>query len=619
MFIDLQLLPRPRSLTYSGGTMALPDRQLIVLDGPAPSDLYFIGECVQQALQQHVGVDWSIVAGKHVPADRVGLRLSVVPQTAGHPQGYRLTIAPTTILITGATAAGLFYGGQTLIQILAQCGRELPHVAINDRPDFPNRGVMLDISRDKVPTLETLFDLIDLLASWKINQLQLYTEHTFAYQAHPEVWAEASPMIGQDILALDAYCRERFIELVPNQNSFGHMRRWLTQASYNHLAECPNGCDTEWGYFDDPFTLCPTDPGSLDLLRSLMDELLPHFSSRQFNVGCDETVDLGQGRSRDIIAERGKGRVYLDFLLKIYREVTARGHTMQFWGDIIMAYPELVSELPPDAIALEWGYEADHDFAGHGAKFAASGLPFYVCPGTSGWNTIAGRTGNALENLRNAAEHGLKHGAVGYLITDWGDNGHWQPLLVGYLGFAYGAALAWAYDANRDQDMAQAVSLHAFRDPTGGMGRLAYDLGNAYLQTGVLLHNNSVLFRLLQESPDDIAARDGLTKANLEKTLNYIDEATAALDDARPNRPDADLIRREFRWAADMLRHACRRGIWSLGRDDLTLRQHLAQDAAQLQTEHRQIWLARNRSGGLSDSQARFEKMRRDYDELIQT
>jgi hypothetical protein len=617
MAIDLQLLPRPHSLTYSGGTTVLPDRQFIVLGGPAPPDLFLIGERLQQALQQHAEVDWSIVTGKNVPADRVGLRLSAAPQAANHPQGYRLAITPTSMLISAGTAAGLFYGGQTLIQMLAQGGRELPQVVINDRPDFPNRGVMLDISRDKVPTLETLFDLIDLLASWKFNQLQLYTEHTFAYQAHPEVWAETSPLTGQEILALDDYCRARFIELVPNQNSFGHMRRWLTLARYNHLAECPAGCDTEWGYFDEPFTLCPGDPGSLDLLRSLMDELLPHFSSRQFNVGCDETVDLGQGRSRAVIAERGQGRVYLDFLLKIYREVSARGRTMQFWGDIIMAYPELVSELPPDVIALEWGYEADHAFADHSAKFAASGLPFYVCPGTSSWNTIAGRTNNALENLRNAAEHGLKHGAAGYLITDWGDNGHWQPLPVSYLGWAYGAGLAWAYDANREQDMAQAVSLHAFRDPTGILGRVAYDLGNAYLEAAVPIHNNSVLFRILQESPVDIAARAGLTKANLEKTLNYIDEVTAALDDARPNRPDADLIRREFRWAADMLRHACRRGIWSLGQDDFAMRQQLAQHAAQLQTEHRQIWLARNRSGGLSDSQARFEKMRRDYDELI--
>src|SRR5690606_11763612 len=116
----------------------------------------------------------------------------------------------------------VFYGAVTLIQLLEQAGASLPCLRISDRPDFVDRGVMLDVSRDKVPTMETLYRLVDRLASWKINQLQLYTEHTFAYRHHPEVWAKASPLTGEEILRLDAYCRERFIELVPNQNSFGH-------------------------------------------------------------------------------------------------------------------------------------------------------------------------------------------------------------------------------------------------------------------------------------------------------------------------------------------------------------------------------------------------------------
>ena len=151
-------------------------------------------------------------------------------------------------------------------------------------------------------------------------------------------------MTGEEILALDAYCRERYIELVPNQNSFGHMARWLTHPRYRPLAETQDGFDTPWGHDDYPLSLCPVDPGSMELVRSLFDELLPHFSSRQFNVGCDETIDLGQVRSKAAVEELGTGRVYLDFLLQIYREVKARGRTMQFWGDIIMAHPELVPE-----------------------------------------------------------------------------------------------------------------------------------------------------------------------------------------------------------------------------------------------------------------------------------
>jgi hypothetical protein len=291
---------------------------------------------------------------------------------------------------------------------------------------------------------------------------------------------------------------------------------------------------------------------------------------------------------------------------------------MQFWGDFIMAYPELISELPRDIIALEWGYEADHPFADHGAEFAASGIPFYVCPGTSSWNTIAGRTDNALKNLRNAAQNGLEHGAVGYLITDWGDNGHWQPLPVSFLGFGYGAALAWACEANHNQDIAQSISAYAFRDPTGVMGRLVHDLGNAYLEPGLRIHNGSILFHILQEEPEQILAHEGLTEDGLQQALAYIDKAMSALPAAQIDHPEADLIRHEFNWAADMLRHACRRGIWALQnkKEGTTLRQQLAQEADRLIAEHRQIWLARNRLGGLKDSQTRLEKMRRDYNDL---
>ncbi len=617
---SLLLLPTPRHLTILDGMISLPDQALIGLDSAEPQSLWFTANCLQQALRQHAQVNWEIVAGNAALQEQVGLRLSVIPAGTRHPQGYELTITSAGIFVVASTPAGVFYAGQTLIQILHQCGGRLPLLRLSDWPDFPHRGVMLDISRDKVPTLETLFDLVDRLASWKINQFQLYTEHTFAYRNHPDVWAEASPITGQEILALDAYCRERFVELVPNQNTFGHMRRWLIHDRYNHLAECPAGCDTAWGYFDQSFSLCPGDPGSLALIRSLMDELLPHFSSGQFNVGCDETVDLGQGRSKAPVEERGKGRVYLDFLLKIYREVKARGRTMQFWGDIIMAYPELITELPRDIVALEWGYEADHPFADHGAKFAASGIPFYVCPGTSSWNTVAGRTENALGNLRNAAENGLKYGAVGYLITDWGDSGHWQPLPVSYLGYAYGAALGWAYEANRDQDPIQASSTYVFGDPTGRMGRLAYDLGNAYLETGLRAHNSSILFYILQQAPEKIAACQGLNETALQKTLAYIDRAMSPLATAQMNRVDADLIRREFSWAAGMLRHACRRGGWVLGKaqnkEDTSLRQQLAQEAEHLLAEHCHLWLARNRPGGFKDSQGRLERMRFDYGQM---
>ena len=612
------LLPNPRYLILDKGSLELAGQRLIVIDGVHAPALHGAAVRLQEALA-NAGVSWDIAAGSHLPAEKIGVTLDVTPGSVRHIQGYELTITPRAIHLVAQTPAAIFYAVTTLIQLLEQYSHTLPAMRILDWPDFPNRGVMLDISRDKVPSMETLYDLVDMLASWKINQLQLYTEHTFAYQQHPTVWAEASPLTGADILALDAYCRERFIELVPNQNTFGHMRRWLVHDKYRPLAECPNGCDTDWGHFNEPFSLCPGDPGSILLVQDMLDELLPHFQSRQVNVGCDETVDLGNGRSKEAVAEKGTGRVYLDFLNKIRREVRIRERTMQFWGDIIIEYPDLVAELPRDMIALEWGYEADHAFHEHGDIFARSGIPFYVCPGTSSWNSIGGRTTNAIDNMRNAAENGLNHGATGYLNTDWGDNGHWQPLPVSYLGFAYGAALGWHYESNRGIDIATAAGRYAFRDSQDIMGRLAYDLGTIYEASDIRVPNGTVLFYLLQTRPDQVEEQrkrllsgDLSDAADFERMRARIDEVMAPLDQATMDRADAELIHAEFTWAADMLRHACDRALWLLDGAP-TPNDTLAAEVEELIDRYQILWLARNRPGGYRESVARMEATRDDY------
>lgn len=536
-----------------------------------------------------------------------------ISERMSHPEGYLLSITPDAIHIDALSEAGLFYAEQTVKQLVAQFGRDLPLLEIEDWPDFLARGFLLDISRNKVPQMPELLALVDRLAGWKINQLQLYTEHTFAYSQHETVWRDASPMTADQIRELDAYCRARFVELVPNQNSFGHLSRWLKHEPYRHLAEAPEGCMTVWGW-EDAFSVAPTAE-SLAFLASLYDELLPNFTSRQFNVGCDETVDLGKGRSREHVAAQGEGRVYLDFLLQIYANVKARGLTMQFWGDIIMNHPELTPELPRDVVALEWGYEADHPFDDHGRLFAASGIPFYVCPGTSSWRALVPRYRNAVQNLRSAAVNGRYHGAIGYLITDWGDEGHLQPFSASLLPLGIGAALAWAQDTNDDDDvLALAAALHAFGDDSGETAVFLRDLGNVHLLLDRPHPNESVLFSALQATRAEILARLGADRdavlERVELALERIRQTRAGLVDAPLTCPDADLVRAELFWAADMLSHACRRIQWAAGRRDGA---ELIPEAAALIREFDAVWHARNRPGGFADSMARLERMAADY------
>ena len=546
---------------------------------------------------------------------QAGADIQIDPGQIGHAQGYRLEIDNNGVRITAHDDAGAYYARQTLAQIVLQCKDTgvMPCLCIEDHPDYKVRGVMLDISRDKVPTMQTLFTLMDRFAAWKINQVQLYTEHTFAYKNHEKVWRDSSPFTADQIQELDAYCRERHIELVPNQNSFGHMHRWLKHDEYKHLAECADGWDDPWNERrTEPFSLCPVEPDSIRFLEGLYDELLPNFTSRLFNVGLDETYEIGQGKSKAACDEHGTGRVYLDFLKQVHAAVKQRGRTMMFWGDIILQHPTLVGELPTDAIVLEWGYELGHDFDGRCAKFAESGLSFYVCPGTSSWNTALGRTHNMLSNIAHAAKAGRTHGACGFLNTDWGDNGHTQPLTISYPGFLYGAAVSWSIDSHDTIDLPRALDLFVFEDRMGVMGQAVYDLGNTYRLSGQeQLHNCTIMFEAIwrvkrskQQPPFNT-----MDAGKLRETLADIQRIAACLVEADMACSDAHQVRDELGLAIDLARHGLHLAIAFAESDcdyvaDLPgpIRDELRNELLPLRQRHKSVWLGRNRPGGLHDS-----------------
>lgn len=590
------LVPTPRKVAFGSGTFAVPSRPTVQV----PADIL---PALSPALDR-LESDLHRAPIVQLSGDRADLLFSLDSSLTA--QGYRLSITPAGVRIAARDSSGAFYAIQTLRQIIRQSPDALPTVEIEDSPDFPNRGVMIDISRDKVPTMATLRALIDKLAELKINQVQLYTEHTFAYSKYATVWKNASPMTAEQIQELDHFCRERFIELVPNQNSFGHMERWLKHPEYKDLAECPDGFDFPWGqHMDSGFSLNPGDPRALKLIEGLYDELLPNFSSKQLNVGCDETFDLGLGRSKDEVAKRGKEIVYLDFLLKIYNAVKSHGRTMMFWGDIILHKPDLIPQLPKDLIALNWGYEIGHPFAEQTASFHHAGVPFYVCPGTSTWCTLAGRTDNALANLKDAADQGLAHGAIGYLITDWGDYGHLQYLPTSYLGFVAGAAYSWCIASNRELDLATALDRHIFFDRAGVMGKLMYDLGNVYKTIPAPSFNSSKLFWALVAGPDRKETMKDVSKADYDAAEKRVDALSSIVDATKLECPDADLIKSEIRNTIAMLKLGAARGRWVLdpkseNAKDLKLRFEKVVD------EHRRLWLARNRPGGLNDSVKRL-------------
>ena len=232
--------------------------------------------------------------------------------------------------------------------------------------------------------MEELFRLIDLLALIGYNELQLYIEHTFRFQDHETVWKDASPVSAEEIQQIDRYCAERFIELVPNLNSFGHFERWLCHPAYKHMAECPDGFVREEPYMkrDHGTTLKPNQE-SLDFIDSLYAEYLPNFSSKSFNVGLDEPWELGQGWSKQEVEKTSKGKVYLRHLEGIRGLVEKHGKNMQFWSDVLLEDPENAKLLDKHASPIIWGYEPSHPYEEQAKAIAECGLKFCLAPGTA--------------------------------------------------------------------------------------------------------------------------------------------------------------------------------------------------------------------------------------------
>jgi hexosaminidase len=600
------LLPRPRRASndpgrWTAGPLALPSP----LPEGAPQTAF--AACARELAKLDVGA-----REPQVPIIAVDRSLPV--------EGYRLVAGTDGVRIAHADDAGLAHALRTLAQwIRIHAGSpkgELPGLAVEDHPDFAERGVMLDVSRDRVPRMDELFELVELLAEWKCNRLQLYMEAAFAYAGFEPAWRGTSPFTADEVRALDAHCTAHGIELVPNQQSFGHLHRFLVHDAWRDMAECPEGVEHPFSAVREPFSLCPSDPRSLEFLGTLYDELLPCFHSRTLNVGLDETFDLGQGRSRTDCDERGKQTVYLEFLRAVHGLLTERDRRMQFWADIVLAEPDCVSRIPGDAIAMAWGYDAAHPFDRELPVLAASGLEFHVCPGTSSWNAVGGRVENARVNLESATRAGLEHGARGVLITDWGDRGHHQPPVVSYFGFAAGLGMSWNASARTESAAwARLVDLHALGD-TGFLDAALLDLGRLDDVNDCSAENGSALFYTLAFALEGWPhpRLPGIDKAGARRSAAAARSLADRLRGWAAPTAAASAWRDELEWSAKLLgigarlaEHRCAHPARELR--ELDAAASLADELDAAIGRHRELWPRRSRPGGLDRSCAVLQRV----------
>lgn len=491
----MRFLIPPRKVVVGKGRYELATPA--VLAGDRAEDLVPLGQLSMDLAS--TGVAARVECSVAGPA---AVRIRREPAPAG-PEAYRLTVASDGVLIAASASAGAYYAVQTLRDLVAEFGRSLPVCRIDDDPDFGRRGVSHDCSRGKVPRLATLKALVERLARWKINELQLYVENVFAFRGHPDIGRGYSPFTPRELLALEDHGRRHHVRLVGSLASFGHMEKILQLPAYRDLGELP-------GYRGWPggTTLCPSDPRSLRLVAELYEEFVPLFEAEDFNVGGDEPWELGRGRSRRRARRIGVGRVYLDFLLHLHRLCRKHGKRMNVWSDIVLEHPDLLGELPPETVMLNWEYAPRGPRIARSREIVEAGLPLVVCPGTNAWNSHGCRLRAGMENMAHFAAEGRRRGAEGLLNTDWGDNGHRNPLAVSLHQFAWGAACAWNGRAAVPKGFTRLFCLRTLGDADGRLAEAVAALGSAHESLGLPYANQTVLYPALTAPVDEAMRKD---------------------------------------------------------------------------------------------------------------
>ncbi len=487
-------------------------------------------------------------------------------------------------------------------------------------PQFTHRSFMLDISRDRVPTNETLRWLVDVLATLRYSELQLYTEHTFAFAGHEVVWNEASPLLPTEMAELSAYCEARGLELVANVNTFGHMGRWLKHPEYRHRAECPDG-PPEFleRLLGGPACLAPTEDNA-EFALSLAREMLAATGGTRINIGADEPFELGHGVSAERSKRLGRGAVYREHLSRIVEPLIADGQEVLFWGDEFRHDPESISWIPEGATCVMWTYEAPHadsrvydripqavkdflslpedgylGFGSHARLVIEGEKPVWLACGTSSWNTLLGRSANAAGNIDDAATVGASGGVEGFMLTDWGDNGHLQPLAVSLPAIVRGAVASWTGEGV-DPNVDICAAVDDLLGAPNGTGDLLDRLGRISESIGTHVLDASAVFTAIV--PANSPGGGELDTQGAGDARSLLAEARSLFE--RDSGEDS-------RWgiAAQELDATCQ--LADLGLRKLMGDEPSQDDVRRAVDAQREGWLRSSRPGGLEDSLANLD------------
>lgn len=592
----MYLLPVPKKIEMKKGYFRFTGKEEILLCKNTSTADIGIARLLAQFLLDTKKLNVPLNRSLGFPEKRC---LNLVIEKDHSLEDYRLEIAEDRIIIGAATSRGLVFGIRTFQQICEQNDLMLPCLSIEDRPDFENRGFYHDISRGKVPQLKTMKLLVEKASRYKLNQIQFYVEHVFAFRRNPDIWKGFEVITPDEILQLDEYARLLGIDLVPSLASFGHMYEILQNPVYSSLCELENFDPKQqilWKNRMEHHTIDVSNEDSYKLIGEMFEDYIPLFSSKVFNICCDETWDLGTGRTKKLADEKGVGELYLGHILRLIEMVKSYDKKVMIWGDIVVKHPELISRLPKDVTLLNWEYSQSTTDA-QTVLFSKNGVQFFNCPGVSGWNRLANDLNAATINIKNMVDYGKKNGARGILNTDWGDYGHINPLAGSFHGMIMGASLSWNNDC-ADDDFDRAVSLLEFSDTSGRVASLLRELGSLATNWRFMMKGISGIGpEDFKKMPDELLVKSCRRAPEIEKELEKIRSKVPA-----DRRIDYD----EFIWSAQAVALngrlallAKRRLNRKLGRKDARELREFSKSIAKLSRDYETIWRARNKDSEL--------------------
>ena len=403
-----QIIPSPKQLTLGEGTFSLSREARVVLADSKSAEDQFAAQDFIDDVKATAGVSLSIGRGqarRDILIGRIDLlpiaqalkRNGAEPPVTLSEEGYVIVANADHVIVAGNTAGGTFYGLQTLKQLVRGDGAQafVPAVKIVDWPTMRWRAVSDDISRGPVPTLDYIKRQIRTEACFKMNMHSFYMEHTFSASSHPLIGPEGGSLTAAEIKELVAYARNYHVELVPEQQTFGHLHKALRLEKYAELAETPYGD-----------VLSPQQPGSYKLIEDWYKELNELFPGQFFHIGEDETFELGEGQSKAEAQAKGVGALYFQHLTRVRDLLKPYNRKLMFWGDIALHHPDLIGNIPKDMIVMNWQYGARDDFWTSIKPFQDAGLQQFVCPGAQTWNQIFPNNEAAAKNIINFVRDG---------------------------------------------------------------------------------------------------------------------------------------------------------------------------------------------------------------------